>query len=56
MAKGEEQSVDGKHSPEQTCRTMTLQQEMSFDINTTVKKIFGFVSGVYKDSNSEIVD
>lgn len=30
MAKGEEQSVTGKHSPEQTRCTMTLQQEMSF--------------------------
>lgn len=37
-AKGEEQSVDGKHSPEQTCHTMTLQQEMSFYRNTAFKK------------------
>lgn len=35
-AKGEEQSEDGKHSPEQTHRTMTLQQE--FYKNTLFKK------------------
>lgn len=38
-AKGEEQCVNGKHSPEQTHHTMTLQQEMSFYKNTAFKKI-----------------
>lgn len=60
-AKGELQSVDGKHSPEQTHHTMTLQQEMSFYKNTVFifkKNLLGFISAVYRDkkTNPEISD